>query len=235
MFTETAKFYDKIYAFKDYRAEVERLLPFIRENLRSNGNRLLDVGCGTGKHIEYLQKHFACTGLDLLPDFLTIARERHPDLVFHQADMIDFDLGESFDIIINLFSSIGYVKTVENLQRAIQSMARHLVPGGVLIIEPWFTPEAWKPSHVHGIFIDEPELKIARINSSRTAGRISWFDFHYLIGTPEGTSHYTERHELGLFTLDDMNRALEGAGLQTIYDCEGLTGRGLYVGVRPSQ
>jgi len=161
---------------------------------------LLDVGCGMGKHIEYLKEHFACTGLDILPEFVAIARERHPDLSFHRADMIDFDLGETFDVVTNLFSSIGYVKTIENLQRAIRSMARHLVPGGLLIIEPWFTPEAWKPQYVHGIFIDEPELKIARINSSHTAGRISWFDLHYLIGTPEGTSHYKEHHELGLFT-----------------------------------
>jgi SAM-dependent methyltransferase len=233
LFSKTAEFYDKIYAAKDYRAEVERLLPLVRQHLRSDGNRLLDVGCGTGKHILYLKDHFACAGLDISPEFVALARARHPDLTFHLGDMIDFELGEQFDVVVNLFSSIGYVRTVENLNSAVHSMARHLNPGGLLVVEPWFTPETWKPRNVHGIFVDEPELKIARVNSSFTDGRISWFDLHYLIGTPEGTSHHVEHHELGLFTIDEMHRAFEAAGLMATYDRQGLTGRGLYLGQKP--
>jgi len=55
-------------------------------------------------------------------------------------------------------------------------------------------------------------------------------DMHYLIGTPEGTEHYVERHELGLFTSDEMTHVLTDCGLEVTYDAEGLTGRGLYIG-----
>ena len=55
-------------------------------------------------------------------------------------------------------------------------------------------------------------------------------DMHYLIGTPEGTEHYVERHALGLFTSDEMTHALTDGGLEVTYDVEGLTGRGLYIG-----
>jgi hypothetical protein len=111
-------------------------------------------------------------------------------------------------------------------------MAHHLVPGGVLLIEPWFTPETWRPGTVHARFIDEPDLKIARINTSFVEGRLSSMDMHYLIGTPAGTEHYVERHELGLFTTEEMRHALTTCGLEVTYDEEGLAGRGLYIGQR---
>ena len=93
-------------------------------------------------------------------------------------------------------------------------MAQHLSAGGVLLIEPWFTPATWRPGTVHARFIDEPDLKIARINTSFVDGRLSSMDMHYLIGTPEGTKHYVERHELGLFTTEEIIHALTACGLR---------------------
>jgi SAM-dependent methyltransferase len=232
VFTKTAQFYDKIYAFKDYPAEVEQLTAIIHTHLQSGGNRLLDVACGTGHHIEHLQAHFDVEGLDINAELLDIARQHNPDVPFHQGDMIDFDLGHQFDVVTCLFSSIGYVKTLDNLRRAVACMAHHLVKGGVLVIEPWFSPDDWHTPSVHALFIDEPELKIARVNTSFQEGRLSYFDFHYLVGTLEGTEHFVERHELGLFEIEGMLAALESAGFEAIYDTEGLTGRGLFVGKR---
>ena len=48
-------------------------------------------------------------------------------------------------------------------------------------------------------------------------------DMHHLIGTPEGTEHYVERHELGLFTSDEMTHALTDCGLEVTYDATGVT------------
>jgi hypothetical protein len=109
-------------------------------------------------------------------------------------------------------------------------MARHLVDGGLLVVEPWFTPDDWHTPSVHAAFIDEPDLKIARVNTSFVDGRLSYFDLHYLIGTPEGTEHFVERHELGLFEIDEVKAAFAAAGLEVAYDAEGLIGRGLFVG-----
>jgi hypothetical protein len=55
---------------------------------------------------------------------------------------------------------------------------------------------------------------------------------HYLIGTPAGTEHYVERHELGLFTTEEMCHALTTCGLEVTYNETGLAGRGLYIGQR---
>jgi ubiquinone/menaquinone biosynthesis C-methylase UbiE len=233
MFTKTALYYDKIYSFKDCKAEAERLMAIFKEQLDAGGTRLLDVACGTGRHLEFLRAHYDVEGLDIADELLAVARQRHPGVHFHHADMTAFDLGQTFDIVTCLFSSIGYVKTVENLSRAIMCMARHLKGGGLLVVEPWFTPDAWRPGTVHAIFIDEPGLKIARINSSFVTGRLSVFDLHYLIGTPEGTAHRVEHHELGLFTRAELNAALAAVGLEVSFEPEGLTGRGLFIGRRP--
>jgi SAM-dependent methyltransferase len=228
-----ARYYDKIYSFKDYGAEAQQLVALIGEHLRSGGNRLLDVACGTGYHLQFLKGHFYVEGLDVSPELLQVARQRNPEVVYHQADMVDFEVGHTFDVVTCLFSSIGYVKTRDNMTRAIGCMARHLVPGGLLIVEPWFTPETWKPGTVHALLVDEPELKIARVSTSLTEGGLSRFDLHHLIGTPEGTVHLIERHELGLFETGEMRDAFAQAGLEVTYDADGLTGRGLFLGKRP--
>jgi ubiquinone/menaquinone biosynthesis C-methylase UbiE len=234
MFSKSAQYYDLIYSQKDYQSEVEKLMAFIGERRPSNSNRLLDVACGTGHHIQYLKEHFGVEGLDLDPKLLEIAHKRNPEVAFHQGNMIDFDLGRSFDVITCLFSSIGYVKTQENLNKAIETMARHLSPSGLLIIEPWFTPQDWRPGTLHTQVIDEPALKIVRMNLSLSEGKISYFDFHYLIGNLEGVQHFVERHELGLFEKEEMERAITTTGLLVSFDEEGLTGRGLYIGQKPT-
>jgi hypothetical protein len=108
-------------------------------------------------------------------------------------------------------------------------MADHLVPGGLLLVEPWFTPEEWMPNTAHAMLIDEPELKIARVNTSLVDGRVSIVDLHHLIATTEETVHIVEEHRLGLYTVEEMTTAFEQADLDVRHDAEGITGRGLYV------
>jgi len=232
MYANTASYYDRIYAFKDYADEAAKVASIVAESCHSGGKRLLDVACGTGLHIEHLARTFDVEGLDISPELLAFARERTPAVTFHTGDMRTFDLAETYDVVTCLFSSIGYMTTPEDLGLAIVRMAAHLVPGGILIIEPWITPDAWEPDTLHGMFIDDPDLKIARINTSQVIDGLSVFDLHHLIGTREGVEHIVEHHEMGLYTIAEMTAAFEAAGLDTRYDPEGITGRGLYVGLR---
>jgi SAM-dependent methyltransferase len=233
MFTETAEYYDRIYSFKDYGKEAARLASIIRR-IHPKARRLLDVACGTGRHIEILRKRYDVEGIDISPQFVRMARQRNPGARISLGDMTRLHLHRTFDVVVCLFSSIGYVRTPGRLDQAVRSMAGALAPGGALIIEPWFTPAQWKPNTVHAVFVDEPGLKIARVSTSRTSRGMSVIDMHYLIGTPRGTRHCLERHTLGLFTSAEMKRAFRDAGLRMTHDRNGLTGRGLYIGTRPT-
>ena len=190
---------------------------------------MLDVACGTGLHLAYLNDHYTVEGLDLDPNMLKIARRRCPGVPFHQGDLVDFDLGRTFDAVLCLFSSIGYAKTLARMQQAVQTMARHLRPGGLLVVEPWLTPDVFEIGRFDARFVDEPDLKIAWITTTSREGTLSMIDFYYLVGTSDGVVHFTERHEVGLFTHDEYLDAFRAAGLSVDFDPDGFMGRGLYL------
>ncbi|MGE3801452.1 MAG: trans-aconitate 2-methyltransferase [Candidatus Kapaibacterium sp.] len=232
MYHLSAKYYDHIYSFKDYEKESAILRGMVETYCRSNGNQLLDVACGTGNHIEYLREDFKIEGVDLEPEFLEIVREKFPELPFHLGDMRTFDLGREFDVVTCLFSAIGYMQNVEELNLAIANMARHLLSGGLLLVEPWFSPDKWRDGSVHMLTIDEPELKIARIVTSAVEGRMAVMDMHHLVGTPEKTEHFMETHRMFLATKEELMDAVKSAGLNPFWEDDGLTMRGMLIGVK---
>lgn len=231
MFTKSAALYDAIYYWKDYETESGRLHEIVQYYKQSSGKDLLDVACGTGGHIPYLKKHYAIEGLDLDAELLKVARNHAPELTFHHADMRDFRLDKRFDVVVCLFSSIGYVKTIESMRHTVKNFARHIKSGGVVIVEPWLHPGDLRFDAAHATFVDEPKLKISRMNHTTVEGNISTLHFHYLVGTPHDVSYFTETHELGLFTHQEYLGAFMDAGFDVHYDDKGLLGRGLYIGV----
>lgn len=231
MFGRSADIYDLVYSFKDYESETERLHALIQERV-PGASTLLDVACGTGKHLELFAHRYEVEGIDLDEGLLDVARTRLGDVPLHAADMTSFSLGRTFDVVTCLFSSIGYVGTLERLNEAVRAMAAHLEPGGILVVEPWLTPEVWQVGRPHLLVVDEPDLKIARMNVSGREGRLAIMEFVYLVGGPDGIEHFTERHEAALFTDDEYRQAFSLAGLSVEHDAEGPIGRGLYLGRR---
>ena len=235
-YARSADVYDLVYAGKPYADEAAAVHARIQAHLRSGGDALLDVGCGTGGHLAHLRAHYRTEGLDLDEGLLRIARSRHPDAAFHQGDMTGFDLGREFDAVVCLFSAIGYVRTEDGLRRALASFARHLRPGGVAVVEPWLTPEVFTPGMVRVDTGEAPGMKMARMQLSEMEGELSVLVFSYLIGRPQGIDHWEERHLLGLFTHEQMRGAFESAGLEVVeHDAQGLSaGRGLWIARRPA-
>ncbi|MCE9645762.1 MAG: class I SAM-dependent methyltransferase [Chloroflexi bacterium] len=234
MYSKSQKYYDDIYAAagKDYPAEARILHRLIRKHKKSAGHRLLDVACGTGIHASLLSGQYQVQGLDLDPQMLAVARRNFPNIRFHQGDMTNFERKDRFDVIVCLFSAIAYVKTRTRLQKTIKNMARHLAPGGVLLVEPWFSPAQWHPGRVYSIQIDKPDVKIVRMSLSLQRGSLSIIQFEYLIGTPKGIERDAEILELGLFTQKEYLDAFRLAGLKVVHDPKGVDGRGLYIGTK---
>jgi SAM-dependent methyltransferase len=229
MFTPSAAWHDR-FAEKDYPGEAQRVATLIRQH-QPGARTLLDVACGTGRHLEQLRHQFVCEGLDLNQGLLALARRRLPSIRLTQADMADFDLGRRFDAVICLSGSVGYLGTVERLQAAVATMARHREPGGVLVVEAWVLPEAWSQAAATRVnVVEEDDEKFVRVIAGSRQGAHSVLRMHYVMAADGDIVTADERHELRLFTHDEYLAAFAAAGLQTTWDPKGLTGRGVLIG-----
>jgi len=224
--------YDLEYSFKDYAAEVERIEAIVRAR-NADARTLLDVACGTGRHLELLRQRFETVeGVDADEGMLAVARERLPGVALHHGDMRTFDLGHEFDAVTCLFSSIGFAQDLEQLASAAQRLAAHLTSGGVLVVEPWITPDEWRPSTPHVLSAEGAGVVLARVTVSGRDGRLATMEMHYALGTPDGIETWDRNHALALYTVDEMQTAFEEAGLEVEHDPDGLMGRGLYICTR---
>lgn len=228
MFSKTAQYYDLIYSFKDYEKESEDIKALIRTE-HPTAKSILDVACGTAEHAKYLSREFQIDGIDMEPEFVEIAQKKVPAGQLWEADMRKFNLPRKYDIVQCLFSSIGYLKEGKEVVDALISFKKHLNPEGIILVEPWFSPEQWNVGSPHMITVDLPDLKICRMNTSGRDGKISKIHFHYLIGKPEGVEHLTEDHNLALYTVGEMLGFFEQAELSVRYDPDRIFGRGLYI------
>jgi SAM-dependent methyltransferase len=230
MFTESSAFYDLIYStFKDYSAEGAEIARRVRA-LRPDARTILDVACGTGEHARALTAlGFDVDGIDLDPGFVRIAQQKNSTGRFVDADMSDFHLGRRYDAVLCLFSSIGYLVTLDRVTRALICFREHLAPGGVVLIEPWFPPGLLDPNRVAKNTGEANGVKVVRTSRVEIEGRISRLLFDYEITDRTGTRHASEVHELGLFTPPELTQAFTTAGFSVDFDHVGLTDRGLYL------
>ncbi|MEO8065563.1 MAG: methyltransferase domain-containing protein [Candidatus Doudnabacteria bacterium] len=151
-YTKLANLYDKTYLKKDYQKEVLYLKKFIKGSV-------LDVGCGTGRHLQYLKDHIRI-GLDKSLQLIKLAKQNNPGIKFLQGDIVNFKINQKFDTIISLFTVIAYLNS-KQLEEAINNLVSHLNSKGILILEPFAEPKTlslkpWFNSY------NSPTLKFTR-------------------------------------------------------------------------
>lgn len=192
------------------------------------------MACGTGEHARLLSTDFSVDGLDLEPEFVTLAQSKSVRGRFSVADMRHFELGRTYDVVICLFSSIGYLLCEEDVVKAFECFSTHVAQDGVVIVEPWFTPDKWEIGRPWlSPPVDLPDLKICRMNVSDRRGDLSLLRFQYLIATPSGIEHVHEEHELAMYTNEQLLKCFGAAGLVASHESVGLSGRGLYIARKP--
>lgn len=215
MFDRSAHVYDLLYGgMKSYAAEADELATLILDR-RPGATSLLDVACGTGEHLRLLADRFDdLAGVDLDEGMLAVARGKLPNVRLEPGDMRTFDMGRAFDAVTCLFSSVGYLATTDELDAAVGRMAAHLAPGGVLVIDGWIRPEAWRAGvNVHALAAADDDTAAARVARTLRDGDRTTLEFRYLVATAEGFETIEERHVMTLFADDAYRAAFARAGL----------------------
>ena len=131
-----APFYDRFTEDCQYDKWLGSLESWARSEGLS-GRRVLDVACGTGKSFEpMLARGYDVTACDLSPAMVEEARRRSgasAEVVV--ADMRRLPWASAFDLVTCIDDAINYLLSLEDLERALGSMAVALRPGGFLVFD----------------------------------------------------------------------------------------------------
>lgn len=131
------KYYHLLYEHRDVQ-EAQLFLDNVLEYLGPQpGDKMLDIGCGTGRHAIYLaEKGYRVTGIDVVPENIEEAKKySSSDLSFTVHDMRDPFRTRDFDYALNLFTSFGYFETEEENLQTIDNIHKALKLEGVLVID----------------------------------------------------------------------------------------------------
>jgi SAM-dependent methyltransferase len=138
VFNDYAYYYNAFYKDKDYKAEaiqVDSLLKKYGKDI----HKIINFGCGTGKHdIELTKLGYQCTGIDLSPLMIGIARENvknsNSDISFSVADIRNYESSCKYDAVISLFHVMSYQNANSDILLTFQSARKILNVGGCLCL-----------------------------------------------------------------------------------------------------
>jgi ubiquinone/menaquinone biosynthesis C-methylase UbiE len=215
LYEKYAEYYDKIYAYVDYKGESEFINWAVNKHKTSSGIELLDVACGTGSHALILKKSFNITGVDINENMLKIARKKVSGVDFIHGDMKKLEIGSKFDVIICIFSAIHYNSNYSELEYTLTNFYNHMKNGGILIFDLSFNTDNWIEGIVSVDTVVEEELKIARICQSRLENGIFKANFVFLVKDDDEFDFDIDEHHLGVFEVDKVNKIMEKIGFKT--------------------
>ena len=106
----------------------KRAIAFVK-----NRGKALDVGCGcTGRFIDLLlSEGFSPEGVDVSKEMITLAKNRHPEIEFHQHDICEWDIPEKYDFI-TAWDSIWHIPLIQQ-DKILTKLVSCLNTNGVLI------------------------------------------------------------------------------------------------------
>ncbi|TAK89710.1 class I SAM-dependent methyltransferase [Patescibacteria group bacterium] len=237
-----AQVYDALHtALRDYNAEAHEVMQLIAK-YGNGGKTLLDVACGTGLHLQHFRPSYRVVGLDRSSAMLDRAAMRLQHVELAQRDMRNFDLdGRRFSAVTCLCSSIGHMQSLEDLSDAIECMAKHLEPGGVLVLEPWYTPYTWLDRQQPAV-VWSGDGSVVRVTlasyvkkDERTEVEHALLQMHHHMGHPLETGYFISQFLTSLFTDEQYEEAIERAGLKLVYESAGINASShpVYIGINP--
>jgi SAM-dependent methyltransferase len=219
--------YDRVYAAKDYVREVDAVMQIVSEFARGRTARILDVGCGTGRHAALLaQKNFEVTGIDRSEEMLVRGKQRSEELnlqsklTFHHGDARNFELGNSFDIALMMFNVLGYMVTNDDLMATLRNVRRHLREDGLFVFDIWYGPALVSdPPAETKQTLQVGEATIVRTASGRVRGHAQRCDISISLQEVDGervVQSAEEFHQVRYFFPLEIDLALRAADFQLV-------------------
>jgi SAM-dependent methyltransferase len=190
------------------------------------GSAILDLCCGHGRiAIPLAERGFAVTGLDLSEVFLRHAQEasaaRGAPVRWVQGDMRALPFADEFDAVINIFTSFGYLESEAEDAKVLSQVAAALKPGGRFLIEYIHRDSVIRRYRQHSInHYDDGMIALHEGEWDHLAGRNT---VTITVIEPDGARREF-RHSVRMYTLAELARMLDAAGLPVESYYGGLDG-----------
>jgi len=224
-----ATYYDMLYKNKKYDVEADYVSNLLKK-AGINGNELLDVGCGTGKHLACMKaKGFSVNGVDMSQNMIEKARVALGDDVELQvAEACSFSFNKKFSAITSLFHVMSYLTETNDVVSAFKNISIHLKEGGLFVFDFW---------HGAGCLTDFPKTKVLRLEDDNCSlMRITEpvmhpeknvidvnFEVHLMNKTTGKHSVIHETHNMRYFFLPELEYYLNQAGFKVLNAYKWLT------------
>jgi len=215
-FQKLATVYDELMGSIFY----DKMLPYfevLRRKYRIEGKKMLELACGTGTcSIYFAKRGYNVKGLDISAPMLEIARKRASrekvDIEFVEAAMQDFNLDETFDIVVCLFDSMNYILNKEELESCFNKTCKVLRKGGYFLFDI---------NTIHGLREGwDNKVEIRAIRDGSSVWEMRWDEKNkiaYLTVSVESKNNsFKELHIERGYTQDEIVSSLRSQGFATI-------------------
>lgn len=235
-FNHYSKYYDLLYADKDYKREVKYVLNLIAQNTKLPIKSILELGCGTGIHAVGLAKDgFYVHGVDMSSEMLSLAKIRAEkegcadSLTFVLGDARNFRVEKNFDAIISLFHVLSYQTNDADLDAMINTASCHLKQDGIFVFDFWYGPAVlWQRPASRVKKLSNKNVEITRFADSRLWDEANAVDVNYSIFIKDLVTNeineINEIHRMRYLFLPEVDRLLEKNGFSRVSSEEWLTG-----------
>ena len=226
-FPDLPTFYDSVPVYT-----TRRDVQFYIDEAGDAGGSVLEIGCGTGRVLLPIARAgHTITGVDASLHMLDRCRtklraepgEVQGRVTLHQGDARSFDLGRKFDLVTAPFRVVQHLTTINDQLGFLESVARHLTPGGRLTFDV-FNPNFAALVSADGIEReDTPETTLPDGRTFRRTGRVArvrWIDqvseieLIYYISGPAGTERRAQSFDMRWFLRAELVNLLARAGFQ---------------------
>lgn len=230
---EYAAYYDMLYKNKNYDVEADYVSNLLNET-GIKGNELLDIGCGTGKHLACMRtKGFSVNGVDMSQNMIEKARiALGNDVELQVAEAGSFSFSKKFSVITSLFHVMSYLTNTDDVVSAFKNVSVHLNRGGLFVFDFW---------HGAGCLTDFPKTKILRLEDDNCSlMRITEpvmhpernvidvnFEVHLTDKKTDKHSVIHETHNMRYFFLPELEYYLQQADLKVLKSYKWLTKQAL--------
>lgn len=205
-------YYSLLYKHRDDKEAqlfLDNILTFL--NIPS-GSKILDCGCGKGRHSIYLSKKgFQVTGLDISePNILESKKSENQNLVFFTHDMRNLFRINFYDAALSLFTSFGYFDKDPENNKVIRSISGAIKKDGWLVLDYMNAEkETKKLTPEENIEIEGIKFRVTRCTKNNCIIKEITVD--------DKGKHFSFRENVKAYSKKDLEFFLKQNGIETVH------------------